>query len=175
MNLPSKDKMISPRYQGIPAGELTLVTSPDGGALIRVIAGHVGDHSGPGSTHSPITMVHATVAPGARVDIPWNPGFNGLVYAISGAGAVGAEGRPLSAAQLAVTGPGDVMTVVGGPSPDSRTDAFDVLLLGGRPIGEPVAHYGPFVMNTEDELRQAVADYQAGRLGVIPAGAIGTH
>ncbi|MCB0976330.1 MAG: pirin family protein, partial [Acidimicrobiales bacterium] len=173
VNLPSADKMISPNYQGLAAGDVTLVSSVDGGALVRIIAGSLGDHRGPGSTHSPITMLHVTLAPGARVELPWDSTFNGLVYGLSGAGTVGSEERPLGMGQLAVTGPGDLLTITGSASPDSRTDAFDVLVLGGRPIGEPVAHYGPFVMNTEAELRQAMADYQAGKLGVIPPGAIG--
>ncbi|MBX3314568.1 MAG: pirin family protein [Actinobacteria bacterium] len=173
VNLPAEDKMISPNYQGLEADDVALVSSPDGGALVRLIAGDLGGHTGPGSTHSPITMLHATLSPGARLRLPWDSSFNGLVYGLSGAGSVGAEGRPIEMGQLAITGPGDAITITGGPSPDSRTDAFDVLVLGGRPIGEPVAHYGPFVMNTQAELRQAMADYEAGRLGVIPPGAIG--
>ena len=175
VNLPAADKMIEPAYQGLEPGDVTLVSSADGGALVRIIAGSLGDHRGPGDTHSPITMLHITAAPGAQVRLPWNRDFNGLVYGLAGAGTVGVEGRPLEMGQLAVTSPGDTLTLAGGPSPDSRTDAFDVLVLGGRPIGEPVAHYGPFVMNTEAELRQAMADYQAGKLGVIPPGALGTH
>jgi redox-sensitive bicupin YhaK (pirin superfamily) len=173
VNLPAKDKMISPSYQGLEADDVTLLSSPDGGALVRIIAGDLDGHAGPGSTHSPITMLHVTLSPGAQVRLPWDPNFNGLVYGLSGAGSVGGGGRPLEMGQLAVTGPGSTLTLNGGASPDSRTDAFDVLVLGGHPIGEPVAHYGPFVMNTEAELRQAMADYEAGRLGVIPPGAIG--
>jgi hypothetical protein len=173
VNLPAADKMISPRYQGLDGSDVTLVSSPDGGALVRIIAGSLGDQTGPGSTHSPITMLHVTLAPGAQVRLPWNPEFNGLVYALSGAGTVGTEGRPLASGQLAVTGAGDTLTIGGAASPDSRTDAFDVLVLGGRPIGEPVVAHGPFVMNTADEIRQAIADHNAGRLGVIPPGALG--
>jgi redox-sensitive bicupin YhaK (pirin superfamily) len=173
VNLPAKDKMISPNYQGLEPDEVALVASPDGGALVRIIAGSLGDHQGPGSTHTPITMLHLTIAPGARVRLPWTSDFNGLVYGLSGAGTVGAEARPLGSGQLAVTGPGDVLTIGGSPSPDSRTDAFDVLVLGGQRIGEPVAHHGPFVMNTRAELMQAFEDFEAGRLGVIPPDALG--
>jgi redox-sensitive bicupin YhaK (pirin superfamily) len=77
------------------------------------------------------------------------------------------------AGQLAVTGPGDVLTLGGSPSPDARTDAFDVLVLGGQRIGEPVAAHGPFVMNTRAQLIEAFQDYEAGKLGVIPPNAIG--
>ncbi len=74
--------------------ERRLLASPDGGALLRVIAGEVAGHAGPGSTHSPMAMVHATLAPGARVDLPWRPEFNALVYVLGGAGSVGARGAP---------------------------------------------------------------------------------
>lgn len=173
VNLPSADKMIEPRYQGLEPDDVVLLASPDGGALVRVIAGELGGHQGPGSTHSPITMLHLTVEPGAQVRLPWPAHFNGLVYGLSGAGTVGPDRRPLQMGQLAVTAPGDVLTIGGSPSPDARTDAFDVLILGGQKIGEPVAWQGPFVMNTREELMQAFQDYEAGRLGVIPPNAIG--
>ena len=175
VNLPAADKMISPNYQGLEGEDVTLLASPDGGALVRLIAGDLGGHAGPGSTHTPIVMLHATVAPGAQLQLPWNRAFNGLVYALSGSGTVGAEHHPLEAAQLAVTGTGDVLTIGGRPSPDGRTEAFDVLVLGGQRIGEPVAAHGPFVMNTRDELITAMEDFRAGRLGVIPPDAIGSR
>ncbi len=173
VNLPAAQKMATPRYQSLEGRDVSLLSSPDGGALIRVIAGEIGGHQGPGNTHSPITMAHLTISPGAQVRLPWPANFNGLVYALSGAGTVGPDQQPLQMGQLAVTAPGDVLTVGGSPSPDSRTEAFDVLLLGGQRIGEPVAWQGPFVMNTRAELMQAFADYEAGKLGVIPPGAIG--
>jgi redox-sensitive bicupin YhaK (pirin superfamily) len=173
VNLPAAAKWSSPKYQSLEGGDVALVSSPDGGALVRVIAGEAGGHRGPGSTHTPITMLHLTIQPGAQVRLPWPADFNGLVYGLSGAGTVGTDGRPLGTGQLAVTGPGDVLTLGGAPSPDARTDAFDVLVLGGRRIGEPVAWHGPFVMNTRAELLQAFEDYEAGRLGTIPPGALG--
>lgn len=173
VNLPARDKFLPPNYQGLEPGDVTLLTSPDGGALVRLIAGDLAGHQGPGSTHTPIVMAHVTLSPGAQLRLPWNPAFNGLAYALSGAGTVGPDQRPLEMGQLAVTGAGDVLTLGGSPSPDRRTEAFDVLLLGGQRIGEPVAWQGPFVMNTRAELAQAFADYEAGRLGVIPPNAIG--
>ncbi len=169
VNLPSTMKMSPPRYQDIRGGEVALLSSPDGGALLRVIAGDLDGHSGPGVTHTPISIVHATVAPGARVRLPWNPGYNALVYALSGRGTVGAERRPLRMGQLAVLGGGDVIEVAADDSQESRSPSLDLYVMGGRPIREPVAAYGPFVMNTRAELMQAFEDFQAGRLGTIPS------
>jgi redox-sensitive bicupin YhaK (pirin superfamily) len=171
VNLPAADKWVDPRYQDIRGGEVKLLRSPDGGALLRLIAGTLDGYDGPGVTHTPITYVHATVAPGARVLVPWSPDHNALVYVLAGRGSVG-EGsgaRPVRTGQLAVLGTGDHLAVAADASQDSHTPNLEVLLLGGRPIGEPVAHYGPFVMNTRAELAQAFDDFQAGRMGQIPA------
>jgi hypothetical protein len=169
VNLPARLKLTQPRYQDIRAGQVALLTSGDGGALLRVIAGEVDGHAGPGSTHTPITLVHATVSPGAQVRLPWRADFNALGYVLAGAGTVGSERRPIRAGQLAVFGFGESVTVAADAKPDGPSPALDILLLGGEPIREPVAAYGPFVMNTRDELAQAFEDYQKGRLGSIPA------
>ena len=169
VNLPRKDKFLPPRYQDLRGHASALVTTPDAGALIRVIAGELDGHKGPGMTHTPITMMHATIAPGARMRLPWRPDFNALVYVLSGAGTVGAERHPIRTGQLAVFGPGNALTVAADPRQESRLTGLDVVLLGGRPIREPIAWAGPFVMNTRAELLQAFEDYQRGRLGVIPA------
>jgi quercetin 2,3-dioxygenase len=169
VNLPARLKMTQPRYQDIRAGQVALLSSADGGALLRVIAGEVGGHAGPGVTHTPITLVHATVAPGAQVRLPWRRDFNALGYVLAGAGSVGAARRPARAGQLAVFGPGESITVAADKQMDGPSPSLDILLLGGQPIREPVAAYGPFVMNTRAELEQAFNDFQAGRLGSIPA------
>ena len=169
MNLPASQKWAAPRYQDIRAGEVALLSSPDGGALIRVIAGDVAGHSGPGSTYSPMTLVHATLSPGAELRLPWRADYNALVYVMNGDGTIGSAGRPITAGQLAVLGAGDAIALRAATGQESRSPTMDVLLLGGRPIHEPVAWLGPFVMNTRQEVLQAVADYQAGRLGSIPA------
>jgi len=174
VNLPAADKWVSPRYQDIEPAAAVLLSSPDGGALVRVIAGSVDGHPGPGITHTPITMVHATVSPGARLAMPWPPEFNALVYVLAGAGTVGPEDRPVGSGQLAVLGPGDAIVVAASRAQDSRTPSLELLVLGGRPIREPVAAYGPFVMNTKDELAQAFEDFHAGKLGTIPADHIGS-
>ncbi len=188
VNLPARLKMTQPRYQDIRAGQVALLSSADGGALLRVIAGSFGEpsaggsgpaatggqagtvvppgqYSGPGITHTPISLLHATVSPGAQVRLPWRADFNALAYVLSGQGSVGLEKHPVRMGQLAVFGAGDAITFAADPG--SRP--MDILLLGGEPIREPVAAYGPFVMNTRAELAQAFEDYQAGRLGSIPA------
>ena len=172
VNLPKAKKFSPPRYQDIRGGKVGLLTTHDGGALVRVIAGDVDGHPGPGVTHTPISMVHATVSPGARLELPWNPAFNALVYVLSGVGSVGAERRPIAMGQLAVFGDGDSVTVTADDVQESRSPNLEIVVLGGQPIREPIAWYGPFVMNTRAELLQAVEDYQAGKLGVIPAGAM---
>ena len=172
VNLPRSAKMNPPRYQNLLATGVALLSSDDGGALLRVIAGDLGGHAGPGSTYTPMTMVHATVAPGASMTLPWRRDFNALAYVMSGRGTVGQEKRPVRTGQLAVFGQGGSLTLAADAGQDSNAPALEVVLLGGEPIQEPVAWYGPFVMNTQRELMQAVEDYQKGRLGVIPADGI---
>jgi redox-sensitive bicupin YhaK (pirin superfamily) len=169
VNLPARLKMTTPRYQDIRANQVKLLSSPDGGALLRLIAGDVAGHEGPGVTHTPITLLHATLSPGAQLRLPWRQDFSALGYALAGSGTVGADQRPLRMGQLAVFGPGEVITVTASQHRDGPSAGLDILLLGGQPIREPVAAYGPFVMNTREELVQAFEDYQAGRLGSIPA------
>ncbi|HEX4081698.1 MAG TPA: pirin family protein [Acidimicrobiales bacterium] len=173
VNLPAADKWVSPRYQDIEPQAATLLASPDGGALVRVIAGPVAGQEGPGITYTPISLVHATVSPGAQLVLPWPAEFNALVYVLAGHGTVGPDARPVHTGQLAVHGAGDAIVVGADRDQESRSPNLDVLVLGGRPIGEPVAAYGPFVMNTKDELAQAFEDFHAGRLGTIPADHIG--
>jgi hypothetical protein len=168
VNLPRAEKMTAPRYQDIGAGKVVLLSSPDGGALVRLIAGEVDGFAGPGSTHSPITMLHATVSPGAKLVLPWRRDFNALVYGLSGDGSVGDRGQPLHSGQLAVLGDGDNVVVAADAVQASRSPGLDVLVLGGRPIREPVYAYGPFVMNTQEEIAQAFEDFHAGRLGTVP-------
>jgi hypothetical protein len=116
-----------------------------------------------------MVMLHATVSPGAKLKLPWRPDFNALVYVLAGDGTVGADKRPIQTGQLAVFGPGDTITVEGAGKQESRYAEMEVIVLGGAPIREPIAWGGPFVMNTRAEVLQAFEDFQAGKLGVIPA------
>ncbi|MFI9238956.1 pirin family protein [Streptomyces sp. NPDC053079] len=169
VNLPKKDKMMPPRYQDIGGGKVTLLTSSDGGALLRLIAGEIDGHQGPGITHTPITMMHVSLNPGAELTLPWRPDFNALAYGLAGRGTAGSEQRPFRTGQTVVFGAGDSLTLKADATQESRSPNFEVVLLGGQPIREPMRHYGPFVMNTHAELAQAFEDFQAGRLGRIPA------
>ncbi len=168
VNLPAANKFNPPAYQDIRAGEAILLASQDGGALLRVIAGEMAGYSGPGSTFTPITLIHATLSPGATLELPWSPSFNALAYVLSGKGTAGSQHRPIQSGQLAVFGQGDWLSVSSAAKQDSNSPSLEILFLGGHPIRERVVHYGPFVMNTEEEIVKALEDYQAGRLGTIP-------
>ena len=158
--------MIAPNYQDIGRSNVVLLSSHDGGALVRLIAGELGGFTGPGITQTPITLLHASLSPGSRLTLPWRKDFNALAYVLPGRGSVGADRQPIESGQLAVfdgfgTLPG--LGTEGETSPsraagsqESRSPNLEVIVLGGRPIGEPVAHYGPFVMNTQEELSQGV-------------------
>lgn len=169
VNLPRASKFVTPRYQDIRANQARLLSSDDGGALLRVIAGDIAGHTGPGATYTPITVVHATVSPGARLDVPWPTEFNALAYVLAGNGTVGAAAQPVRKGQLAVYGVGDALTLAALQSQPAAEPNLEVLLLGGRPIRETVVQSGPFVMNTREEVVRAYEDYQAGRFGAIPA------
>ena len=169
VNLPAALKMTPPRYQAIEAADLTLLRSDDGGALVRLIAGDLAGHTGPGSTHTPIAYAHVSLSPAAELNVAWNPAFNALVYVLSGRGYAGQERRPVQEHQLALFGPGDAITVGAAPTQPGDGENLEVLLLGGLPIREPIAHHGPFLMNTRQELVEAIDDFNAGRMGRIPA------
>ena len=163
VNLPRADKLTPPRYQLLSADELTIVEGE--GWKVRVIVGDFDGHKGPGSTHSPIVYAHATLEPGARIDVPWNEDFNALVYVLEGSARVGDPAETVNDGQMAVLGHGERVVV-------EADTQVELLFLGGLPIREPIAWYGPFVMNTKAEVLQAMEDYQAGRLGTIPPDAL---
>ncbi|MGI5205492.1 pirin family protein [Spirillospora sp. CA-108201] len=176
VNLPRAQKWVPPRYQDIEARDVTLLAADDGSSLVRVIAGSLAGHDGPGVTYTPINYLHATVAPGARLALPWPRDFNALVYVLSGRGTAGVEEVALDEGQLAVfagshhKGEADGLVVrAADGQPTASSAGWEILVLGGLPIREPIARYGPFVMNTRDEIVQAFEDFQAGRMGTVPA------
>ena len=171
VNLPAAQKWTPPAYQDLESAQVGLVASEDAGAVVRLIAGDLGGMSGPGVTRTPITYAHATLAPGARLRTRWRPEFNALAYVLSGRGTVGAERRPIHEGQLAVFGDGAAVELGSNATQEEKDRAgLEVLLLGGLPIREQVSWYGPFVMNTKEEIIAAIEDYQAGRMGSIPPG-----
>lgn len=175
INLPKEKKRITPQYQDLQGQDSALITTADGGALIRVLAGEVAGHKGPGISHTPLAITHISVAPGAQADIPWRSDFNALVYVLSGQGRVGVIGNPVRTGQMAVMSEGDVVRLRANDAQDSRHENLEVFLIGGLPLREQVFMYGPFVMNTKEEVIQAMEDYQKGRFGQIPVDAIMPH
>jgi hypothetical protein len=163
VNLPAADKMKPAHYQEIPASDIPVVTRD--GVTARVIAGEALGTTGAVTTHSPITYVHATLEPGAALSIPAPRSQHAFAHVFAGRGRAGANAKPVADGQLALfTTDGDELTIAA-----ADDSSLDVLLLAGEPLKEPVARYGPFVMNTREEIVQAVEDYQAGRLGAISA------
>ncbi|MGV3563022.1 MAG: pirin family protein [Nocardioides sp.] len=169
VNLPRSAKMNAPKYQDIRSREVALLASADAGALVRVIAGSVDGHEGPGSTYTPMTLVHATIEPGAQLELPWTVEHNALVYVLSGRGTVGTEQRPIRTGQTAAMGAGDYLTVSADRTQEGRSPKMEVIVVGGQPIREPLAWAGPFVMNTKAEVLQAYQDFQRGSFGQVPA------
>jgi quercetin 2,3-dioxygenase len=161
VNLPAKLKMTRPRYQEVSAGEIPEGVSADGRARVRVIAGEALGARAVIDTHIPIVYQDWTIEAGADVSVALSRGQQAMAYVFQGAVLLGDEGREIRDGQLALFAPGDAVRFRGTPG------AGRLLLLAGVPIAEPVARYGPFVMNTQQEIVQAVRDYQSGRMGEI--------
>jgi redox-sensitive bicupin YhaK (pirin superfamily) len=162
VNLPRSDKMIAPRYQEMPSAQIPVATSEDGQVSVKVIAGEALGVAAAIETRTPILYQHFTLQPGAQIVHAVPANYRVFAYALSGKGFYGEARREVGARQMVVFGnDGETVTLAAGEEP------LEVLLLGGVPLKEPVVRYGPFVMNTEDEIRQAVTDYQAGRMGQI--------
>jgi quercetin 2,3-dioxygenase len=164
VNLPSHLKMTQPRYQEVPAPEIPEATSEDGRARVRVIAGRALGCSAVIDTHTPIVFHDWTVDAEADVSTELAENHQAFVYVFSGAVRVGDAGREVRDGQLAILGPGDTVRLRGTPVAEAPSR---LLLLAGVPLGEPVARYGPFVMNTQQEIVDAMRDYQSGRMGEI--------
>lgn len=165
VNLPGSLRRTTPRYQALTARDITSTSGE--GWTAEIVAGKILGAEGPAETHTPIGYARVTIQPGTTLRIPTTEGHTALVYAFGGAGTAGSTEEPLSTNHLAVfdrTG-GDVVLSVA----EDADHALDCLVLTGEPINEPMARYGPFVMNTNDELHEAVADFNAGRMGSIPA------
>ena len=162
VNLPRRDKMIAPRYQEVPNASIPVGRTADGSVSVRVIAGEALGVKAAIDTRTPILYQHFTLAAGARIEQPVPANHRVFAYGLSGTGLYGAQREPVPAQQMVVFGnDGDAVALAAADEP------VEVLLIGGVPLNEPVVRYGPFVMNTEQEIRDAVLDYQAGRMGNI--------
>ncbi len=164
VNLPARDKMIPPRYQDIPASRIPEATTADGKVKVRVIAGESLGQSAVIETRTPILYLHFTLQPGARITQPVPEGYNTLAYVIRGELRAGDEHLIVREGQMARFGGGEAVRLA---VDNKAAEPADLLLLGGVPLNEPVERYGPFVMNTRQEIIQAIRDYQEGRLGKI--------
>jgi redox-sensitive bicupin YhaK (pirin superfamily) len=162
VNLPSHLKMTKPRYQGVPASKIPQATSEDGLAKVRVIAGEALGAKAVIETHTPVVYQDWTLRAGADVTLPLAADHRVMIYVFQGKARLGSGDAPreVSDGQLAILGEGDALRLRA--DQDTR-----FLILGGVPLNEPVARYGPFVMNTAAEIQQAVRDYQSGRMGEI--------
>ena len=162
VNLPRRDKLVAPRYQEIPSQRIPTAATPDGKVRVKVIAGEALGVKAAIETHTPIIYQHFTLEPGASIVQPVPRAYSVFAYALSGAGRYGDEQREIGARRMVIFGDdGDAVTLTAG------SERLEVLLIGGAPLNEPIVRHGPFVMNTEDEIRQAIVDYQAGRMGEI--------
>ncbi len=163
VNLPQRDKMMRPRYQEIPSDKIPSVASPDGKIKVRVIAGEAMGAKAVIDTRTPISYLHYTLALGARVEQKLPADYACFAYVFEGRGDFGASGAAAGEHQLVMfANDGDTISAVAtGPS------SLEFLLIGGVPLREPVARYGPFVMNTKEEIMTAIRDYQSGHFGTI--------
>jgi len=160
VNLPARLKLTPPRYQEVASAKIPTAHSADGLARVRVIAGEALGAQAIIDTLTPIVYQDWSLQPGADVTLPLAPEQQALIYVFQGAARIGNEGSPVVDGQLALLAAGDSVRLRA--SQDAR-----LLLLAGVPLNEPVARYGPFVMNTEQEIRQAFRDYQSGKMGEI--------
>ena len=163
VNLPRADKLMAPKYQSLEAADLGLAEGD--GWSVKVIAGSVLGADGPATTQTPIGYAHLTAEAGTRLEIPVPDDHNAGLYVFVGDGVLGEEAAQVSSRALAMYArePGDMVLEV----PQESPIPLQALILTGRPLDEPVARQGPFVMNTREELAQAFEDYQAGRMGTI--------
>jgi redox-sensitive bicupin YhaK (pirin superfamily) len=161
VNLPARLKMMQPRYQELPAAKLPRAQTQDGRARVILIAGEALGARAAIETQTPIVYQDWSLTDGADVTLPLSSDHRALAYVFAGEVRLGDEGRAARSGQLAILGDGDAVRLRGAPG------GGRLLLLAGVPLGEPVARYGPFVMNTADELETAFRDYRTGRMGEI--------
>lgn len=165
VNLPKRDKMMNPRYQEIPNSQIPKVTSADGLVMVSVIAGEAMGEKAVIETRTPIIYLHYRIEPGGAVTQSVSGAYNAFAYVVEGEGLFGAEGERASDGQMVLFAQdGDEVSI---ENPAAAKATLEVLLIAGVPLNEAVARYGPFVMNTQAEIGQAIEDYRLGRMGAI--------
>jgi redox-sensitive bicupin YhaK (pirin superfamily) len=161
VNLPKRDKMIAPRYQDTPSAQIPVATSADGRATVKVIAGEALGAHAVIDTRTPIFYFHVTLTPGGRLAVPAPKDYNAFVYVVKGSGAFGRDSKAAAEGDM-------VIFATDGDTVDLASHkGLEALVVGGIPLREPVARYGPFVMNTRAEILKAVEDFESGRFGKI--------
>lgn len=164
VNLPRAQKWVRPRYQDTPSPRMPVVKLPQGEGSVKVVAGEAVGARSSIETRIPILFLHVTLEPGAEFRQPVPRDSNAFAYIVEGAGRLGRQGALAEEGEIGVFEADGDEAVLAAP-PDATLSA---LLIGGKPLREPVVQYGPFVMSTEQEIRQALRDYLAGRMGSIP-------
>jgi quercetin 2,3-dioxygenase len=165
VNLPQRDKMIPPRYQEIPAAQIPVAQTADGSVTVRVIAGESLGAQAVIETRTPLIYLHLTLQPGATIVQPMPQEYNAFAYVLDGSGLFGTEQAHGNDGQMVIFAQdGDEVTIA---NPVDANQSLDLLLIAGIPLNEPVVRYGPFVMNSQAEIIQAIDDYQNGRMGHI--------
>jgi redox-sensitive bicupin YhaK (pirin superfamily) len=163
VNLPKRDKMMKPRYQEIPGAQIPKVTSADGLVSVSVIAGEAMGRKAVIETRTPIIYLHYSIKPGGVATQQVSSTYNTFAYIVDGEGLFGAERERAKDGQMVLFAQdGNEVRIE-----NTGNATLDVLLIGGMQLNEPIARYGPFVMNTENEIRQAFEDYRLGRMGEI--------
>lgn len=163
VNLPRRDKMSPPRYQDVPASKFPVI-SPADGVTVKVIAGEALGARSPVETHTPILYLHVTLAPGARLRVPVERSHNAFAYIFDGEALAGPSALEAAEGDMLVFAHDGEAIELAAPE---GARSMQALLVAGAPLQEPVARYGPFVMNTRSEIIQAFEDFQSGRMGVI--------
>ncbi len=162
VNLPREDKMVRPRYQDIPASQLPIVQTPDKCGQVKIIAGEAFGQKAVIETRTPILYFHITLQANGDVQIPTPADFQVFAYVISGTGTFGVDHQPAQAQQAVIFDTGDSLQLK-----NTGAEELSVIIVGGKPLHEPIARYGPFVMNSESEIHQAIQDYRSGHFGEI--------
>lgn len=179
VNLPQRDKMIKPRYQDISSSRIPVAQAEDGAVKVKVIAGEVLGARAIIETRTPIFYLHFTLQPGAKIVQPIPKEYNTFAYVINGKAIAGPAEKQKTAKtgqmvifdnngeEVAISAPSAVDDDSTSATTINKSAVLDILLIGGVPLNEPVARYGPFVMNTKEEILQAIEDYRNGQMGEI--------